>query len=99
LSRNQISPIRGAGTIFKNKLFSMLRIILADEEWENNYNFSKINKKSRQRWLFLKIQEIFFEFEVLEDFTQTKMSKKVGFSVELDIFSFSHLNIKVNIIS
>jgi len=38
----------------------MLRIILADEECENNYNFSKINKKSRQRWLFLKIQEIEF---------------------------------------
>jgi len=43
-----------------------LKSVFHHEELGNSNLFSRKNKKLRQRWIFLKIQEIFINFEIHE---------------------------------
>ena len=49
-------------------------------------NNSKINGRSSQRWLFLQIQKLFPNEEIVEDYFHSEMSRKTGFPVQFDIF-------------
>jgi len=86
ISREQIFKFRGAGVLSKTgNLRGVLRDVFPNQEWRDE-KFMRRNKKARQRWLTLKISEIFENFEVIEDFKNTEISKKAGLSVEIDIF-------------
>jgi hypothetical protein len=65
----------------------LLKIFFPNEEWGNKDLFSRRNKKSRQRWLFLKVQEIFDSHEIFEDFKHKKCLKKQDTQLNL-IYSF-----------
>jgi len=86
LSTRQIKLLRGSGFLYGRNLIEALKIVFPNEEWGNKDLFSRRNKKSRQRWLFLKVQEIFDSHEIFEDFKHKEMSQKAGYSIELDLF-------------
>jgi len=84
LSCEQISQAMGREMKKKN-LLEMLRNNFPEEDW-NLGELSKRNKKARQRWLFLKIQEIFNTEEILENIRHKSVKRNSGTLLELDIF-------------
>ena len=48
--------------------------------------FSKIHKRSSQRWLFLQIRKLFPDEEIVEDYFHSEISRISGFNVQFDIF-------------
>ena len=45
-----------------------------------------INKRSSQRWLFLQIQKLYPNEEIVEDYYHSEISRISGFNVQFDIF-------------
>jgi len=84
LSLEQVSLVfhRSVG---KTELLKMVKTVFPDEDW-NSTEFSRKNKKSRQRWLFLKIKELFPENLVIEDFHHVDIKRNSGVFMELDIY-------------
>ena len=46
----------------------------------------KKNVRSSQRWLFLQIQNLFPQEEIVEDYFHSDLSRESGFSIQFDIF-------------
>ena len=82
ISKNQILFHGGRGLLSK---LSKQEIIQSKYP---NYNNSSINSstKSSQRWLFLQIQKLFPEEEIIEDYFHSEISRKTGYSVQFDVF-------------
>jgi len=74
-------------------MVKILQNSFPEEEWKSEI-FSRRNKKSRQRWLAVKIRQIFPNEQVLEDFLHKNIRRKSGSHLELDIF-LPNLNIAV----
>ena len=45
-----------------------------------------ISKRSSQRWLFLQIQKLFPNEEIIEDYFHSELSRKSGANIQFDIF-------------
>ena len=73
ISKSQII-LHGGGGLLKKEILK-----------ENNQN-SSIGKRSTQRWLFLQIQKLFPQEEIVEDYFHSEISRKSGFHVQFDIF-------------
>jgi len=85
LSNGQICHSLGKG-VERTKVYKMLRNIFPEEDWCFT-KFSRRNKQSRQRWLFVNIQEIFKDYIILENFHPKEIEcAKTGYPIELDIF-------------
>ena len=46
----------------------------------------RANQRSAQRWLFLQVQKLFPQDEIIEDYFHAEMTRKTGFSCQFDIF-------------
>ena len=86
VSKDQIQA--NGGTTLTTK-FSMKEIIQMQTG-----TFVKSNKKSAQRWLFLQIQKLLPNEEIIEDYFHSEISREAGSSVQFDIF-LVHKNIAI----
>ena len=81
LSMKQISEFGGYGLLKK----------YSKEEIIRNYipgfsNGAIVNTRSSQRWLFLQVQKLFPNDEIVEDYFHSNMSRKTGSTVQFDVF-------------
>lgn len=72
ISKSQIAALGGNGLLarFKN-------------EGENVNNRAS---RSSQRWLFIQLQKIFFNEEIVEDYYHSELSRITGYPVQFDVF-------------
>ena len=84
LSKNQIKSSGGDGLLNKNAQNCEILQSIA----------SKTNKRSSQRWLFLQIQKLFPNEEIIEDYFHSELSRLTGVTVQFDIYLI-HKNIAV----
>ena len=86
ISKNQIYAHGGQGLCkySKNQIINYVNdtnssddIILSN---------SKLSGKSSQRWLFLQIQKLFPNEEIVEDYYHSELSRETGTAVQFDIF-------------
>ena len=90
ISNNQILSIGGRGLLntynTKNEIIKKYFTITKNSN-SNLLNYPlKGNLKSSQRWLFLQIQKLFPDEEIIEDYFHSDISRESGFSVQFDVF-------------
>ena len=96
VSTDQIRSQGGNWLFYSNNYF--LDKIFIDFDIQNNDNHSgsvsfllkdllaSNYKRSSQRWLFLQIQKLFPDEEIVEDYFHSEISRESGFAVQFDIF-------------
>ena len=87
LSKHQIRQHGGNGLLKKlgkNSLFD----IFNQQKLDININHlhDRTTKRSSQRWLFLQVQKLFPDDEIIEDYFHSEISRCSGFAVQFDIF-------------
>lgn len=86
ISRSQIQTINGGNSLLaKYCIFELLQIAFPDENWDEK-DISRKDKRSAQRYLFIKIQSLFPGEEIVEDYFHSKLSRESGCFVQFDIF-------------
>ena len=87
LSFSQLKEIKNGPSLLRKykSIFGLLHFAFPDENWDK-LKFSKRDKRSGQRWLFLQLQELFPGVEIIEDFYHAGLSKQASFSIQLDVF-------------
>ena len=91
ISKHQITSEGGWG-LFNSKIYSEIKIKFDTSNGsEELISFSKLisssgHKRSSQRWLFLQIQKLFPQEEIVEDYFHSEISRTSGFNVQFDIF-------------
>ena len=93
ISTDQIIKSGGAGLVSKYSKSEINNFFLGDDSNSKN-KFEKGNQRSSQRWLFLQIQKIFPDEEIVEDYFHSDVSRESGFPVQFDIFLI-HKNIAI----
>jgi len=63
----------------------MLKTVFPEERW-NISEFSPRHKKSRQRLLLLKLQDIFKNEEIIEEYSHPDLKRNSGFCAKFDVF-------------
>ena len=103
LSKKQLLS-NGGFWLFKDKEY--LKNLFNDSEHEDSldyisnlstnleYRNMENQKRSSQRWLFLQVQKIFPDEEIVEDYFHSELSRETGFSVQFDVFLI-HRNIAI----
>ena len=85
LSTTQIQEFGGSGLLSK---FSKEEII--QKKFCSSDNRSSIDNtgsiRSAQRWLFLQIQKLFLDEEIVEDYFHSELSRKTGTPIQFDIY-------------
>jgi len=66
-------------------MVKILKVIFPAEEWDSK-EFSRRNKKARQRELLVKLKEIFKNEEIIEDYRHEEIKRLSRSSLELDVF-------------
>ena len=89
LSVNQIKSFGGDGLIRKYSLKELIQLYNSNLRININNN-----KKSSQRWLFLQVQKLFPDEEIVEDYFHSELSRCSGSSVQFDVFIL-HKNIAI----
>jgi len=84
LSNKQISEV-ARRSVRKKSIVKMLRAVFPEEDWSSE-RFSERIKKARQRFLLVKLREIFKNEEIYENFKHIQIKRKSGSFLELDIF-------------
>ena len=86
ISMQQIHDM-GGGTLFSrySTIYGLLSICFPEENWEKQ-KLSKNDKRSNQRWLFLQVEKLFPNDEIIEDYFDDNLSRLSGFSIQFDIF-------------
>ena len=91
ISKHQIKSEGGSG-LFTNKNFKKIKIKFETPNKTPNFiPFSKLisrssQKRSSQRWLFLQVQKLFPQEEIVEDYFHSEISRISGVTVQFDIF-------------
>ena len=91
MSKQQITSEGGWG-LFNSKIYSEIKIKFDTSNGsEELIPFSKllsgsVQKRSSQRWLFLQVQKLFPQEEIVEDYFHSEISRTSGFNVQFDIF-------------
>ena len=92
ISKHQIRSKGGRG-LFTNKNYTKIKIKFETPNKTPNFiPFTKLisgsakSKRSSQRWLFLQIQKLFPQEEIVEDYFHSEISRISGFNVQFDIF-------------
>ena len=99
ISKHQITSEGGWG-LFNSKIYSEIKIKFETSNGsEELISFSKLisssgHKRSSQRWLFLQVQKLFPQEEIVEDYFHSEISRTSGFNVQFDIFMI-HKNIAI----
>ena len=81
ISNEQIKNFGGGGLLAKFSKKFINENLLDINQRSNSLNF-----RSSQRWLFLQIQQLFPDEEIVEDFYHSELSRKTGTTVQFDIF-------------
>ena len=79
LSKTQIYAFGGWSLLHDKKLMNKIPEITFD-------NSNALNKRSAQRWLFLQVQKLFPDEEIIEDYFHGDISRNSGFAVQFDVF-------------
>ena len=92
ISKHQIIS-HGGGWLFNGKNNHLDKIQIKFEGPNNTTEFIPLkkllrsrHKRSSQRWLFLQIQKLFPNEEIVEDYFHSEISRISGFNVQFDIF-------------
>ena len=83
VSLHQISSHGGSGLI---KKYSKNDLIAMQFPSENENSQTIPYKRSSQRWLFIQIQKLFPEDEIIEDYFHSEISRISGVTIQFDIF-------------
>ena len=81
LSKIQIKSHGGLGLALKHSLKQIIQLQNPDAKISSNNN-----KRSSQRWLFLQIQKLFPNDEIVEDYFHSDIYRDTGFAIQFDIF-------------
>ena len=85
VSLKQFENFGGSRLLQKYTFIDILSNILSNDQLKLiNLNYKQ--KRSSQRWLFLIIQSIFPETEIIEDYFHEELSRESGYAVQFDIF-------------
>ena len=90
ISRHQLTS-EGGGGLFLTKNYLDIKIKFEDLSETKSVHLSKLissssHKRSSQRWLFLQVQKLFPQEEIVEDYFHSEISRISGFNVQFDIF-------------
>ena len=87
LSLVQIKEFGGRGLLkkYNHSLVNILKIAYPDKKW-NRHKSARRDKRSVQRWLFLKMNEILPNIEIIEDFFHEELARVSGQSAQFDLF-------------
>ena len=91
ISKHQIIVEGGRGLFF-SKNYSEIKIQFENPNENTKFiPFSKlisesVHKRSSQRWLFLQIQKLFPQEEMVEDYFHSEISRISGANIQFDIF-------------
>ena len=87
LSLNQLRMIQGGGNLINRfgSMYEVLKTAYPNITWDEE-KFTRRDKKSSQRLLFLHLQSIFPTYEIIEDFKHPSLFQQQQDSFELDIF-------------
>ena len=90
ISIKQINSEGGYG-LFTSSKYSQINLTFNNGSNTNIIPFSKLierspNKRSSQRWLFLQIQKLFPDEELVEDYYHSELSRISGVTIQFDIF-------------
>ena len=91
VSRHQIKSLGGTNGF--NRKFSLQQIVFENENLKSS-SLARSFKRSAQRWLFLQVQSLFPNDEIIEDYFHSEISRESGYSVQFDIFLL-HRNIAI----
>ena len=91
ISRNQIVSEGGWGLLYSNNYFEIEVEIEGPNKTKLLVPLSKLisgsaQKRSSQRWLFLQVQKLFPDDEIVEDYFHSEISRISGANVQFDIF-------------
>ena len=86
LSKTQIISEGGKSLLSRYPKTELFQYIpnLSDNDISNSTNEN--NSRSSQRWLFLQVQKLFPNDEIVEDYFHSEISRKTGFPIQFDIF-------------
>ena len=85
ISYDQIHSLGGSYLLSKYTLKQLIYIANPDLFKEFDTFSSKL-KKTSQRWLFLQIQKLFPNEEIVEDYFHEEITRNSGYSIQFDIF-------------
>ena len=85
ISKKQIKFYGGAQLVSEYSISELLSIAFPDTNWDH-LNVTQKHKRSNQRWLFLQIQKIYKNVEIIEDYFHDQLTRISGFPVQFDIF-------------
>ena len=96
VSNDQIRLLGGVGLLSKfsrNEILQFVKNISNDQSLHLS-KASSLLSRSSQRWLFLQVQKIFPQEEIVEDYFHSEISRNSSFHVQFDIF-LVNLNIAI----
>ena len=86
LSYEQIQQNGGSSLINKyGNLCNVLRKVYPEDEWDFD-EFSRRDKRSSQRWLFLQLRSLFPLDEIVEEYLLEELSRVSGNKIQVDIY-------------
>lgn len=86
VSLQQLEKHKGYGLIAKyKKLHTILSIGFPEVEW-SAHEFKSRNKKSAQRWLFLKLLDLYPNEEIIEDYLHAQLTRISDMCIQFDVF-------------
>ena len=85
VSKTQIQDLGGSSLLQKYTLFDLLNLVYPNENWDKKL-FSNSDKRSSQRWLFLQVQKLFPDHEIIEDYFHQEVTRISGYPVQFDVF-------------
>ena len=87
LSLLQLKELGASGLLKKydHSLYTILKVAYPEKHW-NARKSSRRDKRSVQRWLFLKTEELFPDMEIIEDFFHEELTRLSGNPVQFDLF-------------
>ena len=87
ISLIQIKERGGEGLLkrYSHRLLHLLETAYPDKDW-NLEKSSRRDKRSVQRWLFLKVEELFEGYEIIEDFFYEKLDRSSCKALQFDLY-------------
>ena len=83
ISNSQIIKFGGKGLLSLYSKDELIQKFISDKNLQESF---PSNKKSSQRLLFLYIQQLFPDDEIVEDYFHSEISRFTGFPVQFDVF-------------
>lgn len=87
ISLAQIKAREGKGLLkkYSHSLLRLLQVAYPNQTWNLEKTIRR-DKRSVQRWLFLKVEELFVGYEIIEDFFHDDLGRISGKVAQFDLF-------------